>query len=233
MECVFERIWYDNLVVIPNLKLDIHILSRMLKFDSVIFWYSEISLGQKHAHVSYGFLKSLNAFLLMLQLGKLKIPTAKDMRHIDRKLKSCWDPSTQDEYFLLPLAEFFAPTLTSYMSPRLVTYYFLSLSTETRNEKRDQSTSQKEQQLRCKAVLLKHMVFLMHILGMLMHANKSEFWKVNTTIGSFWFTSWFPFFFPTTDLLIYGPLLNFYILSGNYSWRMLNIYLKSMDKLSI
>ncbi|KAJ6825031.1 cyclin-H1-1-like [Iris pallida] len=28
---------------------------------------------------------------------KLKIPTAKDMRHIDRKLKSCWDPSSQDE----------------------------------------------------------------------------------------------------------------------------------------
>ncbi|OAY63683.1 cyclin-H1-1 [Ananas comosus] len=28
---------------------------------------------------------------------QLKIPTAKDMRHIDRKLKSCWDPSAQDE----------------------------------------------------------------------------------------------------------------------------------------
>ncbi|KAL6006882.1 hypothetical protein ACLOJK_032378 [Asimina triloba] len=27
----------------------------------------------------------------------LKIPTAKDMRHIDRKLKNCWDPSSQDE----------------------------------------------------------------------------------------------------------------------------------------
>ncbi|KAG9450096.1 hypothetical protein H6P81_010061 [Aristolochia fimbriata] len=28
---------------------------------------------------------------------KLKIPTTKDMVHIDRKLKKCWDPSSQDE----------------------------------------------------------------------------------------------------------------------------------------
>ncbi|XP_072966402.1 cyclin-H1-1 [Typha angustifolia] len=30
-------------------------------------------------------------------VGNLKIPTTKDMRHIDRKLKNCWDPSSQDE----------------------------------------------------------------------------------------------------------------------------------------
>ncbi|MQL91521.1 hypothetical protein Taro_024127 [Colocasia esculenta] len=32
-----------------------------------------------------------------IQLSVLQIPTAHDMKHIDRKLKSCFDPSSQDE----------------------------------------------------------------------------------------------------------------------------------------
>jgi hypothetical protein len=32
-----------------------------------------------------------------LQVDQLKIPTVKDMRHIDRKLKDCLDPSSHDE----------------------------------------------------------------------------------------------------------------------------------------
>lgn len=48
------------------------------------------------------YLKPFITFL-SVQIGKLKIPSTKDMRHIDRKLKSCWDPSSQDEYLLFSL----------------------------------------------------------------------------------------------------------------------------------
>jgi len=36
--------------------------------------------------------------LCILQVDQLKIPTVKDMRHVDRKLKHCWDRSSHDEY---------------------------------------------------------------------------------------------------------------------------------------
>lgn len=42
----------------------------------------------------------INLFCNLIQVRKLKVPTAKDMRHIDRKLKNCCDPSSQDEYVL-------------------------------------------------------------------------------------------------------------------------------------
>ncbi|KAI0516140.1 hypothetical protein KFK09_008812 [Dendrobium nobile] len=40
-------------------------------------------------------IESLNAIDFLV--GKVAIPTAKDMRHIDRKLRSCLDPSAQDD----------------------------------------------------------------------------------------------------------------------------------------
>ncbi|KAK3149412.1 hypothetical protein QOZ80_3AG0217100 [Eleusine coracana subsp. coracana] len=42
------------------------------------------------------FIKSLNAINRLVD--QLKIPTVKDMRHIDRKLKYCLDPSSHDEH---------------------------------------------------------------------------------------------------------------------------------------
>jgi len=36
--------------------------------------------------------------LCILQVDQLKIPTVKDMRHVDRKLKHCWDRSSHDEH---------------------------------------------------------------------------------------------------------------------------------------
>ena len=37
--------------------------------------------------------------LLYVQISKLETPTAKDMKHIDRKLKACRDPGSSDKYF--------------------------------------------------------------------------------------------------------------------------------------
>ncbi|KAK3146155.1 hypothetical protein QOZ80_3BG0262390 [Eleusine coracana subsp. coracana] len=42
------------------------------------------------------FIKSLNEINCLVD--QLKIPTVKDMRHIDRKLKHCLDPSSHDEH---------------------------------------------------------------------------------------------------------------------------------------
>lgn len=65
---------------------------RVLDFES----YMDNLLSRQHAsHTIQEFADSLITIDLLIK--RLKIPTAKDMRHIDRKLKSCWDPSTQDE----------------------------------------------------------------------------------------------------------------------------------------
>eukprot|EP00268_Persea_americana_P041952 TRINITY_DN4193_c0_g1_i9.p1 TRINITY_DN4193_c0_g1~~TRINITY_DN4193_c0_g1_i9.p1 ORF type:complete len:202 (+),score=30.85 TRINITY_DN4193_c0_g1_i9:1215-1820(+) len=50
---------------------------------------------QRSSHTKSELFESLNAIDSWAR--KLKIPTAKDMRHIDRKLKNCCDPSSQDE----------------------------------------------------------------------------------------------------------------------------------------
>lgn len=36
--------------------------------------------------------------MLSLQVSKLETPTSKDVKHIDRKLKSCLDPGSHDKY---------------------------------------------------------------------------------------------------------------------------------------
>lgn len=50
---------------------------------------------QHQAHNISLLIESLNNIDVLV--GKLAIPTAKDMRHIDRKLRSCLDPSSQDD----------------------------------------------------------------------------------------------------------------------------------------
>lgn len=64
---------------------------RVLDFER----YLESTLSRQGAHAVPELAQSMTAVELLL--GQLKIPTAKDMRHIDRKLKGCWDPSSQDE----------------------------------------------------------------------------------------------------------------------------------------
>lgn len=43
-------------------------------------------------------MSSLCILCASLQVDQLQIPTVKDMKHIDRKLKHCWDQSSHDEY---------------------------------------------------------------------------------------------------------------------------------------
>ncbi|KAK9146878.1 hypothetical protein Sjap_006781 [Stephania japonica] len=58
-------------------------------------YLNSIFSRQQTAHSISELIQSLNAIDNLV--SKLKIPTAKDMRHIDRKLKSCLDPSSQDD----------------------------------------------------------------------------------------------------------------------------------------
>ncbi|KAM0947745.1 putative Cyclin-like superfamily, cyclin/Cyclin-like subunit Ssn8 [Dioscorea sansibarensis] len=73
---------------------------RVLDFKS----YLESILNRQYAnHSALDLTESLKAVDFLdcgnstVQVEKLKIPTAKDMRHIDRKLKNCLDPSSVDE----------------------------------------------------------------------------------------------------------------------------------------
>lgn len=43
-----------------------------------------------------------------MQVKKYKIPSEKELKHINRKLKSCWGHSSHDEYFLQPYIELHA-----------------------------------------------------------------------------------------------------------------------------
>uniref|UniRef100_A0A1D1YBE9 Cyclin-H1-1 n=1 Tax=Anthurium amnicola TaxID=1678845 RepID=A0A1D1YBE9_9ARAE len=50
---------------------------------------------QRSLHSALELIESINGINSLL--SKLKVPTTHDMKHIDRKLKSCLDPSSQDE----------------------------------------------------------------------------------------------------------------------------------------
>nr|XP_010918004.1 cyclin-H1-1 isoform X2 [Elaeis guineensis] len=65
---------------------------RVLDFERYL---ESIFSRQRSSHSISQLNESMKTIDFML--GKLKIPSTKDMRHIDRKLKSCWDPSSQDE----------------------------------------------------------------------------------------------------------------------------------------
>ncbi|XP_008811991.1 cyclin-H1-1 isoform X2 [Phoenix dactylifera] len=65
---------------------------RVLDFERYL---ESIFSRQRSSHSISQLIESMKTIDFML--GKLKIPSTKDMRHIDRKLKSCWDPSSQDE----------------------------------------------------------------------------------------------------------------------------------------
>ncbi|KAH7666921.1 cyclin H protein [Dioscorea alata] len=65
---------------------------RVLDFESYL---ESIFNRQCASHSTLELTESLKTVDFLV--GKLKIPTAKDMRHIDRKLKNCLDPSSVDE----------------------------------------------------------------------------------------------------------------------------------------
>lgn len=88
---------------------------------------------------------------LCMQVSKYRIPSEKELKHINRKLKSCWGHSSHDEYFLTLLWSIGCYPFTPPPQPkknvereRFSCYYFLIISdcfTGARSGRRNQSTS--------------------------------------------------------------------------------------------
>nr|AAU93531.1 cyclin H-1 [Zea mays] len=67
-------------------------LLRVVDFER----YLEIIFSRQHSDCPIEqFVQSINEINYLVD--QLNIPTVKDMRHVDRKLKHCWDPSSHDE----------------------------------------------------------------------------------------------------------------------------------------
>ncbi|KAL5683751.1 hypothetical protein ACJX0J_010136, partial [Zea mays] len=68
-------------------------LLRVVDFER----YLEIIFSRQHSDCPIEqFVQSINEINYLVD--QLNIPTVKDMRHVDRKLKHCWDPSSHDEH---------------------------------------------------------------------------------------------------------------------------------------
>ncbi|CAD6214443.1 unnamed protein product [Miscanthus lutarioriparius] len=68
-------------------------LLRVVNFER----YLETIFSRQHSDCPVEqFVQSINAINYLVD--QLNIPTVKDMRHVDRKLKHCWDPSSHDEH---------------------------------------------------------------------------------------------------------------------------------------
>ncbi|XP_031490128.1 cyclin-H1-1 isoform X2 [Nymphaea colorata] len=64
---------------------------KVLDFDR----YLDNIFSRQHEQSCYELDETLNAIESLMK--DVKIPAAKEMRHIDRKLKCCWNPSLQEE----------------------------------------------------------------------------------------------------------------------------------------
>ncbi|KAF3794792.1 Cyclin-H1-1 [Nymphaea thermarum] len=64
---------------------------KVLDFDR----YLDNIFSRQHEQSCYELEETLNAIESLMK--DVKIPAAKEMRHIDRKLKCCWNPSLQEE----------------------------------------------------------------------------------------------------------------------------------------
>lgn len=58
-------------------------------------YLSDVISRQHSSHHMFELTASLDSIYSLID--KLHVPSVKEMRHIDRKLTSCWDPSSQDE----------------------------------------------------------------------------------------------------------------------------------------
>ncbi|CAL4927210.1 unnamed protein product [Urochloa decumbens] len=59
--------------------------------------YLETIFSRQHSNCTIEqFVQSINAINYLVD--QLKMPSVKDMRHLDRKLRHCWDPSSHDEH---------------------------------------------------------------------------------------------------------------------------------------
>ncbi|XP_058088823.1 cyclin-H1-1 isoform X2 [Magnolia sinica] len=88
----------DAPLLFPPGQLALAALRRATEVHKVLDferYLESIFSRQRSTHTISELIGSLNAIDSWVR--ELKIPTAKDMRHIDRKLKNCWDPSSQDD----------------------------------------------------------------------------------------------------------------------------------------
>ncbi|KAF7817905.1 uncharacterized protein G2W53_023360 [Senna tora] len=78
-----------------------NVLHKVLDFESYL---NSIISHQNHMHTVSELIGSLNAIDSWVK--KYKFPSEKELKHINRKLKSCWGLSSHDEYFLYPYTPF-------------------------------------------------------------------------------------------------------------------------------
>lgn len=100
-------------------------------------------------------LSSCLFFWFCIQVKKYKFPTEKDMKHINRKLKSCWGHSSHDEYF--PYTCLYSNSYWYVWSPPLLflTLMIYCLST-VKSGRRNQNTSPIRVQMKCKMAQPSH-----------------------------------------------------------------------------
>ncbi|KAG8062509.1 hypothetical protein GUJ93_ZPchr0003g18129 [Zizania palustris] len=108
-------------------------LHRVLNFERYL--ESVFSRQQSDCPIEQ-FVQAIDTINYLVE--QLKIPTLKDMRHIDRKLKHCLDPSSQDEYALHHLYK------TS-MSSISISYHthFMFLVYSCRHKKKEKKSKHK------------------------------------------------------------------------------------------
>lgn len=97
-----------------------------------------------------------------MQVKKYKIPSEKELKHINRKLKSCWGHSSHDEYFLQPYIELHAGLQIHQKEKTFCSVLItLALFTGARSGKRNQSTSPNGAQVKHKIChLLSSVIFI-------------------------------------------------------------------------
>ncbi|PKA61342.1 Cyclin-H1-1 [Apostasia shenzhenica] len=88
----------DAPLLFPPGQLALSALRRsnnVLKIINFERYLESVLFRQPYTHNTSRLIESLNSIDFLVE--KLAIPTAKDMRHIDRKLRSCQDPSSQED----------------------------------------------------------------------------------------------------------------------------------------
>uniref|UniRef100_M1AK87 CAK associated cyclinH homolog n=1 Tax=Solanum tuberosum TaxID=4113 RepID=M1AK87_SOLTU len=70
-----------------------------LVITACLEWFIFLILLTSSPKSSFGFniVLLLPELLAFEQVGKLLTPTSKDVKHVDRKLKSCLDPGSHDK----------------------------------------------------------------------------------------------------------------------------------------
>jgi hypothetical protein len=89
-----------NLIISLGFSINFVYLNIDLYIDDCMCTVSEVAVSFDRNNPEMRKQYSFHFFCVLcvtLQVDQLKIPTVKDMSHIDCKLKDCLDPSSHDE----------------------------------------------------------------------------------------------------------------------------------------